>query len=185
MGKLSTCLLALLGFVAVNAAAGPGPDDELITKLPGCDLRVQGYSGYLAASETKKLHYVYFSSRDKPATDPLVIWFNGGPGCSSLLGLFGEHGPCVIDEGKSAADIRMNPFSWNTRANMLYIESPAGVGFSIAGDEDDIIHTDRSQSEDANAALKDFYTKFPTLKTNDLFISGESYAGIYVPYLAY
>lgn len=68
---------------------------------------------------------------------------------------------------------------------MLYIESPAGVGYSIAGDPEDEIHTDLSQSEDALAALKDFYEKFPTLKTNDLFISGESYAGIYVPYLAY
>jgi len=78
-----------------------------------------------------------------------------------------------------------NPYSWNKRANLVYIESPAGVGYSIAKGKGDNIHTDYSQSEDAFKALKDFYSKFPTLKDNDLYISGESYAGIYVPYLSW
>lgn len=68
---------------------------------------------------------------------------------------------------------------------MVYIESPSGVGFSIADDPEDLLHNDMSQSQDLFKALQDFYTKFPTMMTNDLFISGESYAGIYVPYLAW
>jgi len=67
---------------------------------------------------------------------------------------------------------------------MLYIESPAGVGYSISTDND-LTYTDISQSENLLNALHDFYKKFPTLLNNDLYISGESYAGVYVPYLAW
>lgn len=91
------------------------------------------------------------TSQDNPATDPVVVWFNGGPGCSSLLGLFSEHGPWVIDDGQYY--IKKNPESWNKRANILYLESPAGVGFSVADTEKDKYHNDMSQSKDAFAAL--------------------------------
>ena len=88
------------------------------------------YSGYLNVSASKELHYVYVESLDNPEFDPVVLWFNGGPGCSSMLGFMQEHGPWIIDDGED--DIKANPYSWNRRANMLYIESPAGVGFSRA-----------------------------------------------------
>jgi serine carboxypeptidase-like clade 2 len=48
----------------------------------------------------------------------------------------------VIDDGQTV--IKPNPEPWNKRANMLYIESPAGVGFSIANTTDDMNHTDMS-----------------------------------------
>ena len=187
MVKLTACLVALLGlatFASSTTVFGPGPDADLIKNLPGCDLKVPAYSGYLTVTDTKKLHYVFIGSQNK-TTDPLVLWFNGGPGCSSLEGLFQEHGPCVLDEGVTQKDIRKNPFSWNLRANMVYIESPAGVGFSIAGTPEDKIHNDLSQANDLFIALQDFYAKFPDMFKNDLYISGESYAGIYVPYLAW
>ena len=68
---------------------------------------------------------------------------------------------------------------------MLYIESPAGVGYSVGDTPQDLIHNDMTQSKDALAAVKDFYNGFPEFLDNDLYISGESYAGIYVPYLAW
>ena len=150
--------------------------------LPNCTLSVEAYSGYLKVDESKALHYVFIGSQDK-ASDPVVLWFNGGPGCSSLEGLFQEHGPCVIGDGET--EIKTNPWSWNLRAHVVYIESPAGVGYSIANNTEDWIQNDYSQSEDLFTALKDFYVKFPQLKANDLYISGESYAGIYVPYLGW
>jgi carboxypeptidase C (cathepsin A) len=141
------------------------------------------YSGYLdVAGTTKQLHYIFIESLDKPSTDPILIWFNGGPGCSSLLGLFQENGPFVIDDGETV--IKPNPDPWNYRANLLYIESPAGVGFSIANGTD-LLHSDMSQSDDALVALQDFYRAFPAYKSNELYITGESYAGIYGPYLAW
>jgi carboxypeptidase C (cathepsin A) len=88
------------------------------------------YSGYLHADDTKSLHYVFVESKDDPTTDPVVIWFNGGPGCSSMLAFIQEHGPYVIDDNSTT--IYENPHPWNERANLLYIESPAGVGYSVA-----------------------------------------------------
>jgi carboxypeptidase C (cathepsin A) len=126
---------------------------------------------------------MFIESKDSPVNDPVVIWFNGGPGCSSLLGYFMENGPFVMDDGQTV--LHKNPDSWNRRANTLYIESPAGVGFSIAGTPEDSRANDMTSSIDAFIALQAFYTKFPEFKANDLYVSGESYAGIYVPYLAW
>lgn len=95
-----------------------------------------------------------------------------------MYGLFYEHGPLFISNYDSSLSI--NPFRWTRFANMLYIESPAGVGFSITDDES--YSTDDFQTATDNlAALESFFQKFPQFFTNSLFISGESYAGIYVP----
>ncbi len=157
---------------------------DKVAGLPDCaTLPSNWYSGYLDVTPTKSLHYIFIESLDKPSTDPILIWFNGGPGCSSMLGLFSEHGPFIFDDGETV--IKPNPFPWNVRANMLYIESPAGVGFSVAQTADDLLHSDMSQSEDAFTALRGFYDAFPDFRSNDLFVTGESYAGIYGPYLAW
>jgi len=94
------------------------------------------YSGYLPVTETKSLHYVFAESMNDPTSDPVVIWFNGGPGCSSMLAFMQENGPLAIDDGEDY--IKTNPYPWNTKANMLWIESPAGVGYSLAGTEEDL-----------------------------------------------
>jgi carboxypeptidase C (cathepsin A) len=125
---------------------------------------------------------VYVESLSNVTGDPVLIWLNGGPGCSSLLGAFSENGPFIFDDGENV--IKPNPFSWNERANMLYIESPAHIGFSIGG-PNDWTYNDNSQSIDLFAALQDFYVKFPERLSNPLWISGESYAGIYGPFLAF
>jgi serine carboxypeptidase-like clade 2 len=97
--------------------------------------------------------------------------------------MFQENGPYIIDDGETI--IKPNPYPWNQEANLLYIESPAGVGFSFGQKPEDLVHTDMSQSQDAFAALQDFYTAFPAYRNNSLYITGESYAGIYGPYLAW
>jgi len=133
-------------------------------------------------SATKELHYILVESQDKWNKDPLLIWLNGGPGCSSLLGFIMENGPCVFDDANYT--IFDNPYPWNNRLNVLYIEGPAGVGFSRGQTTADKIHNDISSSYDFLEALKSFYVKFPEFVGRDLYISGESYAGIYVPYFA-
>ena len=179
-------LIILAGYL-LHAANGANNKTDRVQGLPSCGkLPSNWYSGYLNVRPTaKQLHYVFIESLSIPKNDPIVIWFNGGPGCSSLLGLFQENGPYVIDDGENI--IKPNPFPWNRDANLLYIESPAGVGFSFSTDEQDsdFIHTDMTQSQDTFAALQNFYEAFPLYKSNDLWVSGESYAGIYGPYLAW
>ena len=102
---------------------------DKITSLPGLDNLpdFDMYSGYLSASETKKLHYWFVESQGNPASDPVVLWLNGGPGCSSMEGFFAEHGPLHLNDDET---ISMNPWAWNMNANMIYMEAPIGVGFS-------------------------------------------------------
>jgi carboxypeptidase C (cathepsin A) len=83
----SVVLLALLGLSAKVTQAARMQD--LVLGLPDIDrLNADWYSGYLDASPTKHLHYVFVTSLTDPINDPVVLWFNGGPGCSSLLALF-------------------------------------------------------------------------------------------------
>lgn len=122
-------------------------------------------------------------SANDPANDPVLMWFNGGPGCSSMLGFFQENGPFVVDDDNNT--IYANPYSWNSNANVLYFEMPAGVGFSVGDTPYDLTHNDYTQSTDMLAALTGWYDRFPDFKKHELFISGESYGGIYVPYLSW
>ena len=100
-----------------------------------------------------------------------------------MLAFMSENGPLAVNDGEDF--ISVNPHPWTERANVLWLESPAGVGWSIAGTDADLDTNDVIQSQDALAALYSWYGKFPEFKKNKLFVSGESYGGIYVPYLSY
>lgn len=173
-----------LTLACIFAAAYAAEEGDRMSDLPNAPaFLTPTYSGYLTATDTKALHYVFAESENNPDSAPVVIWLNGGPGCSSMLGFMQENGPVVIDDNEYY--IKKNPFPWNENLNMLWIESPAGVGWSKATGEDDWTTDDSTQSEDLLAAVKAFYTKFPEYYDNELYISGESYAGIYVPYLSW
>lgn len=120
----------LLGVLATSAVLAADNKTDVVEALPLCaPLPSKWYSGYLPVTETKALHYVLIDSLSSPSSDPILIWFNGGPGCSSMLGLFAENGPYIIDDGETI--IKPNPWPWNKNASLLFIESPAGVGFSL------------------------------------------------------
>jgi carboxypeptidase C (cathepsin A) len=76
-----------------------------------------------------------------------------------------------------------NEYSWNNFANVLYIESPGGVGYSTCSGTDCTFDDDSSAEDNLAALLYFFQNKFPEFQSNELYISGESYAGIYVPYV--
>jgi carboxypeptidase C (cathepsin A) len=91
-----------------------------------------------------------------------MIWFNGGPGCSSMLGFIQEHGPYVIEDGEPEFTTHFNEWSWNKEVNMLYIESPTQVGYSYHILEKDFNYTDEGVAKDnLNALLYFFAFKFP------------------------
>ena len=139
------------------------------------------YSGYLeTAIEGNELFYIYTPSQNDPDKDPVILWLNGGPGCSSLFGFLGEVGPVVEDN--FAGGFKTNPYSWNTNANLLAIEQPAGVGFSPTIDVN-FTWTDDVTAENLLVAVKDFLREFK-LEGRPFHIAGESYAGVYIPFLA-
>ena len=161
-----------------------GVEDDLVKSIPDYDYKGRLYSGYLDVSDAKKYHYMFNYAHEDPEHKPLVLWLNGGPGCSSLDGWANEHGPMqLLTDGK----FHTNEYSWNRAANMIYLESPGDVGFSYIDSKldyelyinDDIVAQDNLQ------ALLSFFKKFPSMKGRDFYISGESYGGIYVPMLAY
>ncbi|KAA3475711.1 serine carboxypeptidase-like 45 [Gossypium australe] len=106
---------------------------DKIVKLPGQPPRLsfQQFSGYVTVDykKHKALFYYFVESETDPASKPLVLWLNGGPGCSSLgVGAFSENGPFR----PNGEFLVKNDYSWNREANMLYLETPIGVGFSYS-----------------------------------------------------
>ncbi|RHY70494.1 hypothetical protein DYB34_014111, partial [Aphanomyces astaci] len=110
----------------------------------------------------------------------LVLWLNGGPGCSSLGGFFTELGPFVV---QSDLSVKRNPYAWNRKANVVFLESPAGVGFSqsVNGTE----YNDDFTADRAYEFLEQFLALYPRYKNREFYITGESYSGVYIPYLTY
>ncbi|XAR48236.1 Carboxypeptidase D [Bertholletia excelsa] len=158
---------------------------DRIYQLPGQPLvSFQQFSGYVAVDEKKQraLFYYFVEAEVDPASKPLVLWLNGGPGCSSLgVGAFSENGP-FRPSGKVLV---RNEYSWNKEANMLYLETPIGVGFSYSVDSSSYMTVnDKITARDNLAFLRRWFDKFPQYRNRSLFITGESYAGHYVPQLA-
>jgi len=181
---MKSVVLIALAFAVSCAFADPSGDR--ITSLPGLPpINFTHYAGYITVDEAhgRKLFYWFVESQRDPANDKLVLWLNGGPGCSSIGGgLMTENGPFRVNsDGKT---ISINPNSWNRVANVLYLESPAGVGFSYSDDSDDYNVGDARTANDAYVFLQQFLTEFPEYRQTPFWISGESYGGHYVPELA-
>lgn len=157
------------------------PNHTLRIKSPeslGVD-KVRQYSGYLDVGDEKHLFFWSFESRNDPENDPVVLWLNGGPGCSSLTGLFFELGPASI--GKDLKPIH-NPHSWNNNATVIFLDQPADTGYSYTngGQVADTV----TAGKDTYAFLKLFFQQFPQYADKDFHIAGESYGGHYIPVFA-
>src|SRR5690349_3048038 len=130
-------LLALTIFSSILIQSNQiNSNPDQITNLPGLTdpIKFNQYSGYLNASQGNYLHYWFVESQSSPSTDPVILWMNGGPGCSSITGLITELGPFKLQQdGKT---LKLNQYSWNLNASILFLESPPGVGFSFSTNQD-------------------------------------------------
>ncbi|XP_040993388.1 serine carboxypeptidase-like 20 [Juglans microcarpa x Juglans regia] len=181
-------LCFFFGFVVLTQSA---PQTALITKIPGITdtLPSKHYSGYVTIDQShgKNLFYYFVESERNATGDPVVLWLNGGPGCSSFDGFVYEHGPFNFEAAKtngSLPQLHLNPYSWSKVSNIIYLDSPAGVGFSYSSNLTDYETGDLKTASDTHTFLLKWFELYPEFLSNPFFIAGESYAGIYVPTLA-
>ncbi|KAJ7058539.1 alpha/beta-hydrolase [Mycena amicta] len=114
------------------------------------------------------------------STDPWIIWLNGGPGSSSMIGLMTENGPLQVTGNFSIVE---NDFSWNKLADTIWIDQPVGTGYSTS-DATGYVPDEDQMGEDFVQFLSNLVKIFPSLAKRPLYLSGESYAGTYIPYIA-
>ncbi|XP_065000585.1 serine carboxypeptidase II-3-like isoform X2 [Musa acuminata AAA Group] len=165
-------------------------ENDRIVELPGQPAGVDfdQYGGYVTVDDRSGralFYYFAVSAGNQSSSKPLLLWLNGGPGCSSFgIGAMQELGPFrVMSDGST---LYRNPYAWNSVANVLFLESPAGVGFSYSNTTSDYSNSgDKKTAEDAFVFLVNWMERFPEYKGRDFYIAGESYAGHYVPQLAY
>jgi carboxypeptidase D len=133
-------------------------------------------------SNKNQLFFWFFPSDNPAASNEITIWLNGGPGCSSLDGLLQENSPLLWQSGTYAP--QPNPFSWTNLTNMVYVDQPIGTGFSPAAKGAPAkIANEVQVAADFAGFWKNFMTTF-NLTHRDVYITGESYAGQYIPYIA-
>jgi len=157
-----------------------------ITNLPGLpsNANFTMFSGYITVDSTnnRNLFYWFVESLKDAVNDPVVLWTNGGPGCSGLLGFFTENGPLQAHE--DGTSLYVNSYSWVNVANMLFIEAPAGVGFSYSDVKSDYVTNDNKTAIDNYDLIRGWLNEFTNYQSNDFYISSESYGGHYMPTLA-
>jgi len=194
--------------LALTSLVTAAPEHFEVTSLPGWDgpLLSKTYCGFTNAGTPPSgegsmyFNWIFMASENDPANDPVVIWYNGGPGAASMFGLFVELGPYYLNQDSlddpkynetGIPQVKRNPHSWTNLANVIAVNNPPPIGFSYCdgpstGPDGDGYSCgpwdDASVAKANHAFLKAlFTTDFPEYAKNELFITGESYAGVYVP----
>jgi carboxypeptidase C (cathepsin A) len=141
------------------------------------------FSGYIPVTPdgSRRLHYVFVESSGSPETDPVLWWTNGGPGCSGLEGFLTGMGPFRPD---ATGGLTINPHAWTKFASAIFIEQPAGVGFSHVAEESSVNYSDTTAAKDNWIFITEFFKLYPEFRSNDFYLTSESYGGHYLPELA-
>ncbi|KAG0565744.1 hypothetical protein KC19_7G011700 [Ceratodon purpureus] len=192
---LVALLFAYASFTVKSVESTNQLKDEFVQRaadrvkwLPGqpASFTFRQYAGYVNVEGDIGRHLFYYlaESPKNCSGKPLVLWLNGGPGCSSMgNGWAEELGPFHITE--NGTGLVLNTKSWIRYANLLFLDSPTGVGYSYSDNpEENHSGGDARTAEDSYTFLIRWLERFPEYKTRDFYITGESYAGHYIPQLA-
>ncbi|PWA81911.1 serine carboxypeptidase [Artemisia annua] len=161
---------------------------SLVKTLPGFDGDLPftletGYIG-LGESDEVQLFYYFIESEGNPKDDPLMLWMSGGPGCSSASGLFYEIGPLTFPYATSTLEkpvLELVPDSWTKVASIIFLDQPAGSGFSYARTPEAYITNDTSAAINSYNFLRKWLIEHPKFLNNPLYIGADSYSGIVLP----
>jgi carboxypeptidase D len=136
----------------------------------------ESYGGLLPVSsrlnDTQKLYFWFSPSENPAASNDITIWLNGGPGCSSLLGLLQENGNFQWQAG--TLQPVPNPWAWTKLTNMVWVDQPVGTGFSLG-------EPTAYGSDDSAVQFLGFWKNFIdtfNLTNRKVYITGESWAGV-------
>lgn len=172
-------------FLTPYVESGNITEGRRLARVPFTEgLRIKSFAGYFTVDKTYNSNqfFWYFPAMISNKKDaPVVVWLQGGPGASSLYGLFTENGPLRVRNGK----FERRKYNWAVSHHLIFIDNPVGTGFSFTDDERGYC-TDQTQvGEQLYNTLTQFFKLFPELQPNKFFVTGESYGGKYVPALAY
>jgi len=195
----------ILLFSLLLSLVSGAPVNDFVLALPGWDeaLPSKIYSGHIDAGvDTQdgknfsvKMWYMFVEAEglEDPTTAPVVLWTNGGPGASSAYGLFTELGPFYLSGESLKTDpptLFRNPYSWSKLANILILNGPAPVGYSYCNDDPSGdgracgSWNDTRTYEFNKNFVNGWFEAFPEYKASPFYITGESYAGVYIGQLA-
>jgi carboxypeptidase C (cathepsin A) len=175
-------------------------EDYIVTGLVQYGLNETMYSGLIPVTEDEgELFFFLVKQKNRLENEgpqKLIIWLNGGPGCSSMVGNLGENGPFTVSfddsyssdgneqHHQSKYKLTPNPYSWHNVGDVLYVEQPIATGFSTPGTKDAKVRDQHEMARDFHNFLRSFTDIFTDLHGAELFITGESYAGFYIPSIA-
>ncbi|KAG9440610.1 hypothetical protein H6P81_020775 [Aristolochia fimbriata] len=192
-------LLLLLSFNIVSSSCEASDHQNnsavsysAVTSLPGLQGPLPFYleTGYVGVGESSRdqVFYYFVESERNPDEDPLVLWLDGGPGCSALCGLVYEIGPFQFKDAKYEGSLQpalhLNPYSWTKVSNIIFTDQPVGTGFSYSIGTADYNNSDTKSVKQLHEFLRKWLLAHPRFMSNPLYVGGVSYAGKIVPILA-
>jgi len=163
--------------------------NDVVSKLPGWGDQYTGkmYAGYIPIDHTCNSALFYWMLEKEGGSvegiTPVLLWLNGGPGASSITGLLAENiGPYQLN----VSTFTYNEHAWTDKYNVLIIDNPVGSGYSATTDIPECYSsTEREVAANFYIALDSFFNRLHTeYQTNPFWLTGESYAGKYIPNIA-
>jgi len=190
-------LLAFVGFCLAGTVNPPVyvtpylpnnyKDAQNATKVTNLDYAYDSYSGFFTVDPQydSNMFFWYFPAQNGNADDaPLLLWLQGGPGGASMFGLFNENGPFFVSTD-NFPNLVPNNFTWAQNFSVVYIDNPVGAGFSYTNADKGYVVNESQVADHLYSCMTQFFQLFPNLADNDFYITGESYAGKYIPSLGY
>ncbi|CAH8263170.1 unnamed protein product [Arabidopsis lyrata] len=184
--SLTLQFLLLLLLVLSHVDSG---STSIVKFLPGFEgpLPFELETGYIGIGEDENVQFFYYfiKSEKNLEEDPLLIWLNGGPGCSCLSGLFFENGPLALKNevyNGTVPSLVSTTYSWTKTANIIYLDQPVGSGFSYSRIPIEKT-SDTSEVKRIHEFLQKWLSKHPQFFSNPFYVVGDSYSGMIVPAL--
>ncbi|CAD7079968.1 unnamed protein product [Hermetia illucens] len=172
-------------FLTTSIKSGKVQEARRAAEVPGrLFANIRSYSGYLTVNEKYKsnMFFWYCPAKNNPETAPIILWLEGGPGASSIFGLFIENGPVEMTDN---GNVQRRTYSWNNDYNVVYIDNPVGSGYSFTENDAGYAQNNDDVNRDLYEALSQLYKLFPQFENLPLYIAGSSYAGKFVTALGY